>query len=157
MQPDMEKRQVTLILGKGHYEISNLKAYGGNLESLQANSKKLYQNPLEQVSIEDNQLTGKVETSRAGYLITSLPFDKHFRVYVDGKEVQTEKVNTAFLGAQVPKGNHTITIAYRAPGKTAGLLLTGGGGFLLFLDKVKIKRRSRKKKNGMRRNVQKAA
>lgn len=157
VQPDMEKRQVTLILGKGHYEISNLKAYGGNLESLQANSKKLYQNPLEQVSIEDNQLTGKVETYRAGYLITSLPFDKHFRVYVDGKEVQTEKVNTAFLGAQVPKGNHTITIAYRAPGKTAGLLLTGGGGFLLFLDKVKIKRRSRKKKNGMRRNVQKAA
>ena len=72
--------------------------------------------------------TGKVETSRAGYLITSLPFDEHFRVYVDGKEVQTEKVNTAFLGAQVPKGNHTITIAYRAPGKTAGLLLTGGGG-----------------------------
>lgn len=41
-----------------------------------------------------------------GYLITSIPYDSHLEVRIDGREVVTEKVNTAFLGCRMLSGEH---------------------------------------------------
>ena len=82
-------------------------------------------------------------SENTGYLITSILYDKNFRITIDGEEVETEKVNTAFLGGKVPKGAHRIQISYQAPGKGTGFFLTGLG--MVFLVSLELKSKRRKK------------
>jgi uncharacterized membrane protein YfhO len=109
------------------------------------NRRTLYENPLENVSFsrDGDSLTGSLETGQDGYLITSIPYDKSFRITVDGEEIKAEKVNTAFLGGKVPKGTHEIEISYQAPGKNPGFFLTGAGMIAFVCLKLKDRRRKR--------------
>ena len=43
---------------------------------------------------------------KKSYFITTIPYDSHFEVLVDGKNVSYEKVNTAFLGFPLKQGKH---------------------------------------------------
>lgn len=67
-----------------------------------------------------NVIQGRIEMKKEGYLITSIPYEPHFEVRVDGKQVTCEKVNTAFLGVKLEKGEHEITIIYHAAGSYGG-------------------------------------
>ena len=72
-----------------------------------------------------------------GYMITSIPYEDSFTVKIDGKKRNYEKVNTAFLGLPLEKGNHEVEIVYHAPGAAIGKMVTGVGlccfGCLLFV------------------------
>ena len=137
------KKEVTFTLGPGRYVLENVQAFSGNLENL--GEETLYENPLENVSFsrDGDSLTGSLETGQDGYLITSIPYDKSFRITVDGEEIKAEKVNTAFLGGKVPKGTHEIEISYQAPGKNPGFFLTGAGMIAFVCLKLKDRRRKR--------------
>lgn len=79
-------------------------------------------------------LDGSYQVSRKSPL---LPYDENFHITADGKEIQPERVNTAFLGVRIPEGNHQVKIWYEAAGSRAGLLLSGVavvvGGIGIFL------------------------
>ena len=62
---------------------------------------------------------------------------------MDGKQIKTEKVNTAFLGGKIPEGIHEIEISYQAPGKNPGFFLTGTGMISFICLKLKDRRRKR--------------
>ncbi len=126
---------VSMTLGKGRYQIYNMKAYRGLSESL--NDTGLYQNTFEpdqksKNDMTDNTISGSIEAAQGSWLITSIPYDQGFTILVDGKKVPDQKVNTAFLGCRLPVGNHKITITYHAPGLNAGTCVSMLGT-LLFL------------------------
>lgn len=131
----VEEREesIPVSLGAGHYRIRNLQAFTGDWDSLQ--NKELYQSKTEFMAdaVEGDRIQGKVNVKESGYLISSIPYDENFTIYLDGKEIPLLKVNTAFLGARVEKGEHDIEISYQAPGKFAGLLCSIWGIFLLLL------------------------
>ncbi len=52
------------------------------------------------------------EKSKEGWLIFHYPFDKKWKVEIDGRRTEIFKVNEAFLGFPVSKGSHKITIEY---------------------------------------------
>lgn len=137
------KKEVTFTLSPGRYTLEDVQAFSGNLEDL--GDEALYESPLKNISFSRNgdSLTGSLETEKDGYLITSIPYDKNFRITVDGEAIKTEKVNTAFLGGKVPEGTHEIEISYQAPGKNTGLFLTGTGLISLVCLKLKDRRRKR--------------
>jgi len=70
---------------------------------------------------------GEIDVSEDGYLVTSFPYQKGFSVLIDGKEVESECVNTAFLGTKISKGKHDVEIVFNAPMKNIGLCLSVGG------------------------------
>ena len=72
----------------------------------------------------------KYSLEQDGYLITSIPYDSHLEIKVDGREVVTEKVNTAFLGCRMVSGGHWVTITYHAPGLSTGKWISLLGVFL---------------------------
>lgn len=134
---------MTFTLGEGRYILEDIQVFTGNLEEL--GNEELYESPLENIcfSRDGDSLAGTVGSENTGYLITSIPYDKNFRITIDGEEVETEKVNTAFLGGKVPKGAHRIQIYYQAPGKGTGFFLTGLG--MVFLVSLELKSKRRKK------------
>ena len=140
---EKEKKEVIVTLGPGRYVLEDIQAFSGNLEDL--GNEALYGSPLKNVSFsrDGDSLKGTIETEETGHLITSIPYDKNFRITVDGKQIKTEKVNTAFLGGKIPEGIHEIEISYQAPGKNPGFFLTGTGMISFICLKLKDRRRKR--------------
>ena len=136
-----ENQTADFIFGPGEYEISNLEVFTGNLSELR--NEKLYETPLKLEKTEGDTLICSVNNKEAGYLITSIPYDEGFEIHINGEKTSVEKVNTAFVGAKVPKGKCTIEISYKAEGKTLGFLYTGAGILLLFGYKIRCNKKGR--------------
>lgn len=133
---------ISVTFGKGKYRLRHVQAYLG---SLPERSELLYQSEIQvdKKQTEDNVIQGKIHVKKDGWFITSIPYDKHFKIYIDGKETEIQKVNTAFLGCKIESGNHEVKIIYHAPGTTTGkvLSLIGIAGFVLVLVQEKRKQK----------------
>ena len=129
---------ISVTFGKGKYQLSHVQAYLG---SLPERSKALYQSEVQvdKKQTKDNVIQGTIQVKNDGWFITSIPYDTHFKMYIDGKETKIQKVNTAFLGCKIRSGKHEVKIVYHAPGATAGKILSliGMAGFLSLLVREK--------------------
>lgn len=137
MKLSADQKKVNVTLGKGTYRICNLKSYVSDTTVLEDDS--LYQSTFtpDWNATKGNQISGSIEMEQDGYLITSIPYDSHLEIKVDGREVVTEKVNTAFVGCRMVSGEHWVTLTYHAPGLStgkwislAGIVLWAGMWFL---------------------------
>lgn len=117
---DLQKAQAGLVFGPGRYQIENLKCYMGNLD--ENKNADLYRQSfvVDQKHTKGDDLRGTVDVKRPGYFISSIPYDSHFTVRVDGKKIKYEKVNKAFIGMKMSEGNHTVTMKYHAAGVDMG-------------------------------------
>lgn len=115
------QKSAKLDLGKGEYEITGIQCFQGAWENIQGN-RGLYQSEFQpdKEKTRGNVIAGSVDVKKEGYCITSIPYDSHYIVRIDGKETGYEKVNMAFLGFPAGEGRHRIEIIYHAPGFAAG-------------------------------------
>ena len=129
-------KELSVIYGSGDYELEDISCLTGSVD--ENRNRSLYQNPVQLTqSSSGNGYEGLVQADDSGWLVTSLPYDENFHITVDGKEIQPERVNTAFLGVCIKEGNHQVKIWYESAGSQAGLLLSGVavvvGGIGIFL------------------------
>ena len=54
----------------------------------------------------------------------TIPYDKGFKVFINEKEATIEKVNDAFIGFPISKGNHTIRLEFEAPYSNLGKIIS---------------------------------
>lgn len=129
-------RELSVIYGSGDYELEDISCLTGSVD--EDRNRSLYQNPVQLTqSSSGNGYEGLVQADDSGWLVTSLPYDENFHITVDGKEIQPERLNTAFLGIHIQEGKHQVKIWYESAGSQAGLLLSGVavvvGGIGIFL------------------------
>lgn len=129
-------KELSVIYGSGDYELEDISCLTGSVD--ENRNRSLYQNPVQLTqSSSGNGYEGLVQADDSGWLVTSLPYDENFHITVDGKEIQPERVNTAFHGVCIQEGNHQVKIWYESAGSQAGLLLSGVavvvGGIGIFL------------------------
>ena len=126
--------QIQMKFGTGIYEIKNLKSYIWKNHAEESKNQTLCQSDflLNKQETKGNKIFGKIERKEAGILITSIPFDENFTVYIDGKKTVSEKVNTSFLGVNVENGIHDIEMIYHSPGLKAGKIISAVGLLLYF-------------------------
>lgn len=131
MKQSKQQKSIELLLKAGKYDISNIRGFLGDASVLAEDS--LYQSEFvpDWNSTRGNRICGKLDVKRDGYLITSIPFDRGFEIWIDGKETEPETVNTSFLGAKIAHGEHEITIVYHAPGAFLGKIFSVMGVLLL--------------------------
>lgn len=138
------EKEIPVEFGKGSYEIRDIQAWTGT-ENLE-NSGSLYQSEaLLKKAGDGNRLEGSLSADTDGWLITSIPYDEHFQIILDGEEVKAENVNMGFVGIPVAKGVHQITMTYQAPGRTLGMAATGITIVILAADQIY---RRKKRRNG---------
>ena len=92
--------------------------------------------------MSDDVILGDIKVSKDGYLVTSIPYDVGFKMYIDDTEVEVTKVNKAFIGAKISKGEHNIKITYHSPWLNYGLITSGLGllsliGIIIFDNRKK--------------------
>lgn len=136
MKPSKQQKSMDLVLKAGAYDISNIRSFLGDAAVLTEDS--LYQSEFvpDWNATKGNKICGKLEVKQDGSLITSIPFDRGFEVWIDGTETETKTVNTAFLGADISSGEHEITIVYHAPGAFLGKVISVAGMLMLLVVKA---------------------
>lgn len=106
-----------ITYSKGNYEISNIRIYTCDMDAF---SRKVTGVKLEK---SKDVLKGKVMCT-SGYLVTSIPYEKGYELYIDGKLQKIEIVNKAFIGSKISKGKHTIVLKYSVPGQDVGIAVS---------------------------------
>ena len=142
-----DENQVEIIFGKGKYDISDVESYVMTMPGTGLYESEFLQNETE---TKGNVISGEMSMEQDGYLITSIPYDSGFEIQIDGKTVNTEKVNTAFLGCKIDAGVHDVVITYHAPGLAAGKImsLVGITGFLI-LSLLEYREQRKKKEENL--------
>lgn len=95
------------------------------------------------LNAKNNKAYGTVDGKDGEYLFVSIPYDEGFRVKVNGKKINPEKVFGDFYSIPLSNGVNTIEMHYTPPGFILGIIFTSIGIvlFILFLrfDKKNIK------------------
>lgn len=130
--------KLTISLSKGHYDIKNIKTY-----SLDKNTIKKRNQEVDCLKIEKGKdiLKGTIDVKNDGYFITRIPYDRGYSIYIDGKVVNSEIVNEAFLGCQIHQGKHHIQIKFTPTGYRLGGILSYFGFMVVFINYIIERRR----------------
>ena len=118
---------------KNNYDIENIKIYQLKYDDLVGIKDNLSEFIIDKEKSTDEDINGYINMKENGYFVTSIPYDKGFRVYVDDKLVKKEIVNKAFLGFKLDKGGHHIRIKYTSPLFKEGVVLSIIGIFLFIM------------------------
>ena len=69
---------------------------------------------LEDINIDGNIMSGKIDSSRDGILFLSIPYDDKFKIYVDKRQVDYYSLlDNSFIGLDINEGVHDILVEYK--------------------------------------------
>ncbi len=84
----------------------------------------LSENQLVISSYSESAFSGTADVSEGGVMFTSIPYDKGWKVTVDGHETETFKLGDALLGFNIASGEHSVKFEYTPSGMTAGVIVS---------------------------------
>lgn len=116
---DKDLKNLEIKVTKGYYKITDIKIYTMDKKYLDSSFDLMTD-----IKVTENIMSGNINVTGDGYMVLSIPYDKHFKLYIDNESVDYEKVNTAFIGFKINSGNHDIRLEYYSPGKNIGFILT---------------------------------
>lgn len=118
----------------GIYDINDIELYTINYNQVKNIKNTIDEFVIDQNNTTDNYITGTIDVMEDGFFKLTIPYEsKGFKAYIDGKRVGINKVDTAFIGFAITKGEHTITIKYKTPYLKTGLIVSAIGLVLLLM------------------------
>ena len=87
--------------------------------------KKRIQNSFSNVVFDGDYISGDIKIDEDHSLVfTQVPYDKGWKVKVDGKQIDYSKVNGGFIGFYLDSGNHTVEFEYTIPMLIPGIVVS---------------------------------
>ncbi len=126
-----EPNRLDIEVEKGKYDISDIEVYTLDYNDIK-NINKLHDEFIIDKAQGDT-IKGHINVKENGYFNLSIPYDKGYNIYVDGKKTNYEIVNKSFIGFEIGKGNHNIEINYTAPWLNIGKIVSVMGICLLLI------------------------
>ncbi|MDO4862773.1 MAG: YfhO family protein [Ruminococcus sp.] len=127
----------------------NMQVYALNEEAFDRAYAELADEQLELTEFSDTRLRGTINVKRRGILYLSIPYERGWSIYVDGKKVSTTKVFDAMLGAEIGPGEHEIELRYFPDGLGKGLIISAAAA-IAFLLLTAAERAARKRRRARR-------
>ncbi|MBQ9078884.1 MAG: YfhO family protein [Ruminococcus sp.] len=116
--------RLTLTFSPGLYTISDIQVYALDASVLDTARKNKDEFIIDRNNSLKDSVIGRIDVRKDGWFNISLPYDKNFKVTVDGEPVEYFKTNTAFIGFPITAGHHDIEISFEAPLKKVGISTT---------------------------------
>ena len=116
-------------------------------EKLNEGYQILQKNALQVTSFEETKISGKVTADRDSLLFTSIPYDKGWKIEIDGKPIDQKDyvaLSDAYLCCKLPAGTHTVSFSFLPSGLLIGCAVTAGTILCLFGAVILMRRRRRK-------------
>lgn len=98
----------------GRVNSGDLRIYVGALDQdvFDRACELLQDEALEVTEFASRSLKGTIRVKKDGLMYTSIPCEKGWKVYVDGKRAELVPVLDAFIGVRLPEGEHTVAFVY---------------------------------------------
>ena len=128
----------------GTYTFDSLEILTINFEDYNKNITNLNNSNFNLINYNYNELTATVNPTNDGILQFTTNYSKGWQVYIDDIPTKTFKSNNYFLGINITKGPHKITLIYHTPYQTLGLIISI---FSLIIYTILIVKHYLKKKN----------
>jgi len=106
----------------------------GNFEYNHDNAiNTLKRNALNIISYNHSSIQGNITLDEDGLLFLSIPFDRGWKLKVDGIFANMHKVNIGFIGILLKKGFHKVDLRYFVPFLDIGIIISCVGLFIYLL------------------------
>lgn len=138
--PENGTRSFVYKINAGELGDSALYVRSLNKDVLKKGYEELADEPLTVTHYTDTRLKGTVAAKEDGYLFTSIPYEKGWSLYVDGKKTEIEPFKDAFIGVRLSQGEHEIRLEYAPEGFLLGCILSGAA-VLLFVILCVVRRK----------------
>lgn len=127
--------KVTLKPKKNNVWLQDMNLYQLNNQQLAQSMQKIKHQNIKITTVKNNQIMSKVNVNQVRQtLLTTIPYDKGWRIKVDGKKVNASAWANMFTKISLPKGKHQISFTYYPNGLIIGIWISclSGVGLILF-------------------------
>lgn len=101
--------------GNGTYTMDSIKLIAVPMDVYDNSLSKLNKTKFEVSEYNNEIIKGYIKNDDNGILQISTPYNEGWKAYVDGVETEVIKVNNAFVGIPLLKGEHEICFKYETP------------------------------------------
>jgi Bacterial membrane protein YfhO. len=140
---------LNIKFSEGIFHISNIRTYKANYDDLIELRKNIDEMHFDKKKTTGSIIEGDIYVRKGGFLNTTIPYDKGFKLYIDGKKTEYVKTNYGFIGAPISIGMHKIRLEYRTPLLREGMFISAIGFVMMFniiyMDINKNKKKTKKR------------
>lgn len=122
LSADEPIQTLTIRFSAGNYVISDCKMYTLSYSVLEKAGKSVDAWQLDHNQMGGDSMSGDISVQQDGWFVLSLPYDNGFHILVDGKQTEYFRTDSDFIGFPIAGGTHQISVSYRAPGLSEGIL-----------------------------------
>ena len=119
-----ELNSIEIEFSQGVYKISGIESYVMDYPDILADVDCF---KADKSKTGGDVIEGTIECSNDEWFNLSIPYDKGFKITVDGDQQNYSKTDTAFIGFPISKGHHEVKIEFKAPLLKEGKILSLAG------------------------------
>ncbi len=124
-------------LPKGSAEIKLYEAefdnlFYDNMEWIDEWYDSLLSHSMYDICYDDNSISGKINLVKDMMIVTSIPYYDGWQIVANGEKINYSNINNGFIGFELQKGTHEITMNFIPPGLKLGSILSFFGLIICF-------------------------
>lgn len=100
-----------------NFYVLDMEAFSQVVDEISKNAVSIY-------NANDGNIKANYSADSDGYIMLSVPYDKQWRVFVNGQKVETQTGAEALMVVPVKEGKNNIEMTYQTKGKTTGIILS---------------------------------
>ena len=140
-----EKLELEFLLLEREIEPKEIMVYTLDLQKFEEAINYLNNEKLEIKEYNKNYLNTRINVQENDKILyTSIPYDKGFKILVDGKTIKPKKIFNSLIGIELEKGTHEIEFKYIPRGLKEGIIISVIGITTFVLSKKKEKNNNKK-------------
>ena len=105
-------------------EIDSLVMYSFDLRQFEKDIEILKKNQIDLIKMEKNIVEANVVVDDDNILFLSIPYDKGWTVFIDGKKSKYFNIGKGFMGVELSKGKHNIKMKYVSSNFYNGVIIS---------------------------------
>lgn len=121
---------------KGVYDVSSIKTYVIDSDFFDIDDFDVFNI----TSMNSEAIRGNISVSHGGYFVLSIPYDKGFKISVNGSNHDYELINDSLIGFYIDKGYYEIEVTYVPPLLNLGKVLSVVGVLLFILERKRYEK-----------------
>lgn len=116
--------KISFTIGDKKFDKLKIKAYKFNDDLFKEAINKLKEQQFVIKNIDNTFIEGNIDVLDDGMFFTTIPYEKGWNIYVDGKKVEYKKLLDTFIGFNLSKGKHNIKFNYETPYLKEGIIIS---------------------------------
>lgn len=129
---DLKRTAIQIVFpSAGIYSFDELEIECLPMENYLDDIDKLSSESMENVKFDEDYITGNITVTSPKLLCLTIPYEKGWSAYIDGKETEIIKTNYMYSGIVLDAGKHELELRYRTPGLRIGLIVSLICGIIL--------------------------